>query len=90
MDSDSDEESIRPKKRKVQSECNAYETKVQRVDALTNELRELHKEKYNKIQLKLWAEALDSGKHRSKEFPPHGTIWSGESSVERKVQTLWR
>ena len=42
---------------------NAYEAKAKRVDALANEIREKHKEKHNKIQCKLWAEALDSGKH---------------------------
>ena len=44
------------KKRKL---SNALESKVIRVDALANELKELHKDKYSKIQYKLWAEALD-------------------------------
>ena len=79
LDSDSDnEEVIKPKKRNVKPESNAYEDKVKRVDALANELKKLHGEKYNKIQLKLWAEALDSGRHQSKDIPPHGTIWSRE------------
>ena len=54
LDSDSDnEEVIKPKKRKVKPESNAYVDKVKRVDALANELKKLHGEKYNKIQLKL-------------------------------------
>ena len=64
LDSDSDDEgTLKTKKRKVDKEMNAYEAKAKRVDALANELRELHKEKFNKIQYKLWVEALDSGKH---------------------------
>ena len=88
LDSDSDnEEVIKPKKRKVKPESNAYEDKVKRVDSLANELKRLHAEKYNKIQLKLWAEALDSGKHQSKDIPPHGTIWSGERRKTGKKGT---
>ena len=54
-DSDfSDDEQQPAKKPKL----NALESKAQRVDALANELREKHQGKYNKIQYKLWAEAL--------------------------------
>ena len=70
LDSDSDDDGkIKTKKQKVDKEMNAYEAKTKRVYALANELRELHKDKFNKIQYKLWAEALDSGKHSDKD--PH-------------------
>ena len=36
----------------------------------------MHKGKCNKIQYKLWAEAIDSGKYKSKSNPPAGTIWN--------------
>ena len=87
LDSDSDDEGIKTKKRKIDKEANAFEAKVKRVDALANELREQHKEKFNKIQYKLWAEALDSGRHRSKDAPPCGTIWSSDKSKSGKKST---
>jgi len=36
----------------------------------------MHKEEYNRIQYKLWAEAIVSGKHKSDSDPPPGTMWS--------------
>ena len=76
-DSDfSDEEQQPVKKPKL----NALESKVQRVDALANELKEKHQDKYNKIQYKLWAEALGVKRHSSKEDPPAGPIWNSQKS----------
>ena len=101
LDSDSEEDSMpKAKKPKVcvdvkdkisghkPDKINAYEAKVKRVDTLANELREKHKEKYNKIQCKLWAEALDSGKHLSKEEPPHGSIWGSKSMPGKKKDSV--
>ena len=81
IDSDSDVDIPPPKKGK--SKCSAYDSKVQRVDSLANELRERHGSKYNKIQYKLWAEALDVKKHNSKEVPPVGPIWNTTTVSKR-------
>ena len=45
---------------------------------MANELKEKHGNKFNKIQYKLWAEALDVGRHKSKEEPPLGPIWENK------------
>ena len=77
IDSDSDGEDLpAPKKQKM----NALDAKVLRVDKLANELQQKHGDKCNKIQYKLWAEALDVKKHDSKEFPPDGPIWGSKKS----------
>ena len=61
LDSDSDDDGkLKTKKQKVDKEMNAYEAKTKRVYALANELRELHKDKFNKIQYKLWPWTLES------------------------------
>lgn len=83
--SDSEEEFQRQptKKRKV---SNALESKTLRVDALANELKELHKDKYTKIQYKLWAEALDVKRHTSKEHPP----WSDSKKQKGQAKnSVW-
>lgn len=38
--------------------------------------------RYTKIQYKLWAEALDIGKHQSKEEPPRGPIWGDQKPTK--------
>ena len=76
IDSDSDCDSDFPPSKKRKSKISALDAKVHRVDSLANELRERHGAKYNKIQYKLWAEALDVSKHESKEIPPTGPIWN--------------
>ena len=75
VDSDSDDE---PPIKKPKKTASALESKTLRVDALANELKEKHGNKFNKIQCKLWAEALDVGRHKSKEEPPLGPIWGGQ------------
>lgn len=74
LDSSDSEDDRRPAAKKCKT--NASESKAQRVDALANELREKHKDKFNKIQYKLWAEALDVKRHTSKDDPPAGPIWN--------------
>ena len=77
IDSDSEDEPPPLKKRK---KCSAFDARVQRVDSLANELQEKHGSKYNKMQYKLWAEALDVDGHASKEVPPLGPIWNTSKS----------
>ena len=50
---------------------------------MANELGEKHDERFTKIQYKLWAEALDVGKHQSKEDPR--VVQSGEIRSQKKV-----
>ena len=40
-----------------------------------------------KLQYKLWAEALDIGKHQSKEDPPRGPIWGEQKPTKSKKGT---
>jgi len=62
------------KKLKSDKSLNAAEQKAARVDALAVELKANHGEKFNKIQYKLWNETIDSGKHKSKDESPAGSI----------------
>jgi len=73
-----------PKKVKVQK-LNAREEKAKRVDEIAVELKEIHKDKFNKIQYKLWSEAIDAGKHSSKNNPPAGSIWNNEKAKAVKT-----
>ena len=85
LDGDDDCEPT-PKKVKVQEKLNAREVKAKTVEEIAVELRETHKDKYNKIQYKLWAEAIDSGKHKSKSSPPAGSIWNNEKAKAVKIK----
>ena len=82
MDSDSDSEPT-PKKQKLPASA----MKVQRVDKLAKELNDKHGDKYNRVQYKLWAEAIDVNQHSSKDDPPNGPIWSSTlAKTSRKAK----
>ena len=88
VDSDSDDE---PPTKKSKKMASALDSKTLRVDTLANELKEKHGNKYNKIQCKLWAEALDVGRYKSKEEPPLGPIWGRQKpkrSNEGGIQAM--
>jgi len=92
LDEDDDNEPA-PKKVKIQEKFNASEVKANRVEEISTELGEVHKGKYNKILYKLWAEAIDSGKHESKANPPAGSIWNiekakGANAKDSSVDTM--
>ena len=90
LDSDSDEEPPVKKTKHKEKMPSALECKTQRVDTLANELKEKHGNKFDKIQYKLWAEALDVGKHESKGVPPLGPIWGDrKSKVPKRVLMVW-
>ena len=54
-DSESDEEAPTTKQKKKKN-TNSVEIKADRIDALANELKQKHGEKYSRMQYKLWAE----------------------------------
>ena len=83
-----DEVQYKAKKKKASSTCSSLEAKTKRVDTLAKELQEIHKDKYNKIQYKLWAEALDVNKHTSKETPPLGPIWNSAQKKSSKTSSV--
>ena len=80
VDSNSNDE---PPTKKPKKTASALESTTLRVNALANELKKKHGNKFNKIQCKLWAEALDVGRHKSKEEPHLGQ--SGEDKSLRRV-----
>ena len=55
-----DMDDLLPSKKMKEQKVSAKEEKERRVDEVAVKLKETHKE-YNKIQCKLWAEAIDSG-----------------------------
>ena len=59
--------------------------KAERVQSLADKLQAKHGDTFNKIQYKLWAEALDVKKHDSMERPPPGTIWGGTPKETRRT-----
>ena len=82
IDSDSDEEPPVKRAKLKEKKPSALESKTQRVDSLANELGEKHGKRFSKIQYKLWVEALDVGKHQSKEEPPRGPIWGDQKTTK--------
>ena len=76
------------KKKKDEQKVNASEQKEKRVNELAVKLKEKHKE-FNKIQCKLWAEAIDSGQHKSTDTPPAGTIWNNQKEKNLRPVTAW-
>ena len=85
----SDDEEVIPKAPKKQKTTSAAESKAQRIDSIANELKEKHKDKYSKIQYKLWAEALDVKKHTSTDEPPPGPIWNTQKPNKKSsVDTM--
>ena len=89
VDDDYEDEDVpMAKKSKVHKKLNSQEAKAKRVDELAVELQGMHKEKCNKIQYKLWAEAIDSGKHKSKSYPPAGTIWNTDKVKPKTVEPV--
>ena len=58
----------------------------ERVQKLADKLQAKNGETYNKIQYKLWGEAMDVNKHRSMERPP-GTIWGTHKESKRAQST---
>ena len=69
-------------KKTKEQKVSAKEEKERRADELAVKLKEKHKE-YDKIHCKLWAEAIDSGQHKSIDTPPVGTIWNTEKEKKR-------
>ncbi len=52
-----------------------YEEKLERVDELVDELKSKHGATYTNIQYRVWAETMDTGRHRSMDSPPRGTFF---------------
>ena len=73
--SSSDDDIGLPLKHKTPMKKSAFDEKADRVQKLADKLQTMHGDTYNKIQYKLWVEAMDVKKHKSMERPPPGTIW---------------
>ena len=79
-----DDTELPPRKQKPKR--SAMDEKAERVQKLADKLQAKHGDTYNKIQYKLWAEAMDVNKHKSMERPPPGTIW-GTPKESRRAQS---
>ena len=86
--SSSDEETRPRKKKKVAKTAalSARDQKAEHIHKLADKLRDKHGDTYNRIQYKLWAEALDVKQYDNMERPPPGSIW-GRSTKEAKRAT---
>ena len=87
--SSSDDDSVKPKRKqkKPHLKRSALDEKAEQVQTLADKLQAKHGDTYNKIQYKLWAEAMDVNKHKSMERPPPGTIWGTPKVSKRSVST---
>lgn len=86
-DSSSSDEEARPRKKKKVAKTatlTARDQKAERVQKLADELRDKHGDTYNRIQCKLWAEALE---YDNTEQPPPGSIWR-KSTKDTKRTTV--
>ena len=83
--SDDDNTELPPRKQKLKR--SAMDEKAERVQKLADKLQAKHGDTYNKIQYKLWAEAMDVNKHKSMERPPPGTIWGAPKESKRAQST---
>ena len=89
VDSESGDELEPPKKKQKQDlpKVSALVSKAQRINSIANELSKIHGDAYNKIQYKLWAEAIDVKKHDSKKIPPPGSIWNSASKAVKRSRS---
>ena len=86
-ESESDEEAPATKRKKNKhSMANSVEIKVDRIDALGNELKQKHGEKFSRFLYKLWAEVVDCKKHTSLEEPPLGSTWNKQQKDKSKKE----
>lgn len=86
-DSSSSDEEARPRKKKKVAKTatlTARDQKAERVQKLADELRDKHGDTYNRIQCKLWAEALE---YDNTEQAPPGSIWR-KSTKDTKRTTV--
>jgi len=89
-DSSSSDEEARPRKKKKVAKTatlTARDQKAERVQKLADELCDKHRDTYNRIQYKLWAEALDVKQYDNMEQPPPGSIWR-RSTKDAKGTTV--
>ena len=84
---DDSDEDPQPTSQKKKPRRSALDEKVERVQRIADELQAKHGDTYNKIQYKLWAEAMDVKKHESMERPPPGTVWGVPKESKRARTT---
>ena len=84
-DSSSDDDNDRPDKAHKKKRISALDEKAERIQSLADKLQVKHGDTFNRIQYKLWAEALDVKKHDSTEHPPPGTIWGTPKESKRSA-----
>ena len=63
-DSSNSDDDIQPPPQKQKPKRSALDEKAERVQKLADELRAKHGDTYNRIQYKLWAEAMDVNKQQ--------------------------
>ena len=87
IDSSGSDDDTEPPPQKQKLKRSALDEKAERVQKLADKLQAKHGDTYNKIQYKLWAEAMDVNKHKSMERPPPGTIWGAPKESKRSQST---
>ena len=74
--SDSEEEVPNPRKRKKKA-GSALERKNERLQYFVRRLQGQHKDRFSKVQYRLWAEMLDVGTYKSLDTPPSVPMFTG-------------
>ncbi len=84
-DSESDEEAAKKNaKPRNKKKLSKYEEKLERVDEMVDELKSKHGTAYTNIQYRVWAETIDTGRHRSVDSPPRGTFFKSQGRKDTK------
>ena len=70
------EDSSKSTRRKKKKKLSALEEKNARIEEFIVQLKDKHKDSFNRIQYRLWAEMLDVGTHKSLDEAPNAPMFS--------------
>ena len=71
----------------VKKKMSALEEKNERIEDFIRKLHDKHKDKFSKIQHRLWAEMLDVGTHKSMDEAPAVPMFSGAKAGKSNQST---
>lgn len=75
--SNSEEEIERTQKRKKKK--SSFDERLEQVDNIVDDLREINGSKYSSIQYRVWAETIFASRHTDRHNPPAGSFWRGKN-----------
>ena len=73
--SDSEDEPPIGSKQSRKKKKSSFDLRLEQVDNLVDDLREIHGTKFSTIQYRVWAETIVGGSHTDRHNPPSGSFW---------------